>query len=130
MLGTFQQSNLRIEVNAPEAAIREQLTSPSQFRQWLWPQRFSTGLPTLTPGLTFSGYIGPVEIQHRVESVSPNRLELLLCGGIDGFHHWYWGDGWLQSNLEGVSLLPLNLAQTLSLFRLRQSLEAPLPVSG
>ncbi|MFE4106489.1 hypothetical protein [Almyronema epifaneia] len=127
MLGTFQQSNLRIEVDAPETAIREKLVFPAQFRQWMWPQRFSTGLPTeLTPGLIFSSYIGPIEIQHQVETVSSNRLELLLCGGIDGFHHWYWGEGWLQSHIEGVSLLPLNLGQTFNLFKLRQQLEAPL----
>ncbi|NEQ31149.1 MAG: hypothetical protein F6K04_09105 [Leptolyngbya sp. SIO4C5] len=130
MLGTFQQSNLRIEVNAPEAAIREQLVLPDQFRQWLWPQRFSAGLPAeLTPGLTFSSYIGPVEIQHQVKSVAPNYLEFLLYGGIDGFHRWYWGDGWLQSHLEGRSLFPLNLGQTLNLLRLRQHLEVPVPAA-
>ncbi|MEG5215625.1 hypothetical protein QUB48_07680 [Microcoleus sp. ARI1-A5] len=38
------------------------------------------------------------------------------------FHQWYWGDGWVQSRLEGVSLLPLNLGQTASLLRLREFL--------
>jgi hypothetical protein len=42
-----------------------------------------------------------------------------LSQGIDGYHEWYWGDGWLQSRLEGISLLPLNLGQTLSLLKLR-----------
>jgi len=44
---------------------------------------------------------------------------LALSQGIDGYHEWYWGDGWLQSRLEGISLLPLNLGQTLSLLKLR-----------
>jgi hypothetical protein len=48
-----------------------------------------------------------------------NCLRLLLSLGIDGFHEWYWGDGWVQSLLEGVSLLALNLEQTASLLRLR-----------
>jgi len=43
----------------------------------------------------------------------------LLSQGIDGFHEWYWGEGWVQSRLEGVSILP-NLGQTLNLLRLRQ----------
>jgi hypothetical protein len=46
-------------------------------------------------------------------------LRLLLSQGIDGYHEWYWGDGWLQSRLEGISFLPLNLGQTLSLLKLR-----------
>jgi hypothetical protein len=51
-----------------------------------------------------------------------NCLRLLLSLGIDGFHDWYWGDGWVQSRLEGVSLLALNLEQTASLLRLREFL--------
>jgi hypothetical protein len=51
--------------------------------------------------------------------VNENGLRMLLSQGIDGYHEWYWGEGWVQSRLEGVSLLPLSLGQTLSLWRLR-----------
>jgi hypothetical protein len=123
MLGTFQQSNLRIEVEASEQQIRDSLLCPAQFRLWLAPQTFSAGIPErLQKGVRFTSWIGPIAIQHDVNLVEPNGLRLLMSQGIDGFHEWYWGDGWLQSSLEGVSLLPLNLGQTFGLLRLRQFL--------
>jgi hypothetical protein len=123
MLGTFQQSHLRIEVEAPHTVIRDSLINSEQLRQWLWLQRFSEGLPEqLHQGLTFTTWTGPMTIQHQVEVAQANCLRLLLSQGIDGYHEWYWGEGWVQSRLEGVSLLPLNLCQTLSLLRLRQFL--------
>lgn len=122
MLGTFQHSNLRIEIEASEQQIREMLLSSAQLRQWLFPQTFS-GMPDhLREGTTFTSWIGPIPIHHTVDIATSNTLRLLLSQGIDGFHEWRWGDGWVQSCLEGVSLLPLNLGQTLSLLRLRQSL--------
>lgn len=121
MLGTFQQSHLRIELDAPAAVIRETLLRSERLQQWLWPQRFSTKLPVeLHSGLSFSTAIGPVKILHRVERADSNCLRLLLSQGIDGFHEWYWGEGWVQSRLEGVSLLPLNLGHTMNLLRLRE----------
>lgn len=121
MFGSFQQSHLRVEIDAPAAAIRDSLTRPSELRQWLFPQRLANDLPErLQPGLTFASWIGPIQIDHVVEAASDRSLRLLLSAGIDGFHEWHWGDGWVQSRLEGVSLLPLNLGQTLSLMRLRQ----------
>ena len=123
MLGTFQQSHLRIEVEAPHTVIRDSLLNSEQLRQWLWLQRFSEGLPEqLHQGLAFTTWTGPVAIQHQVEVAQANCLRLLLSQGIDGYHEWYWGEDWVQSRLEGVSLLPLNLCQTLSLLRLRQFL--------
>lgn len=123
MLGTFQQSNLRIEVEASETTIRDSLLQSKQFQQWLWPQNFSASLPEqLQQGLTFTSWIGPVAIQHQVDQAGANTLRLLMSQGIDGFHEWRWGEGWIQSRVEGVSLLPLNLGQTLSLLRLRQFL--------
>lgn len=120
MLGSFQQSNLRIEVEASEADIRGGLLRSEHFRQWLWPQTFSEGLPEyLQTGVVFTSWAGPIAIQHHVELVEPNALRLLMSRGIDGFHQWYWGEGWVQSCLEGVSLLPIGLSQTLSLARLR-----------
>ncbi|MBE9165424.1 MULTISPECIES: hypothetical protein [Microcoleaceae] len=123
MLGNFQQSQLRIEVEASETAIRDSLLRPVQLQQWLWPQQFSKGLPEMIDReLTFTSWIGPVAVQHYVDIAESNCLRLLLSEGIDGFHEWYWGDGWVQSRLEGVSLLPLNLGQTASLLRLREFL--------
>jgi hypothetical protein len=123
MLGTFQHSSLRIEVNASEQQIRDSLLRPDQFRQWLAPQTFSAGLPdALQSGTVFTSWLGPVSIRHQVDNVDANGVRLIMSQGIDGFHEWHWGEGWVQSSLEGVSLLPLNLGQTLSLLRLRQFL--------
>lgn len=123
MIGTFQQSHLRIEVDASPGQIQASLLQPQQLQQWLWPQRFAAGLPDeLHPDLIFSSFLGPLEIRHEVEQVSDNHLRMVLSGGIDGFHDWYWGDRWVQSQLEGVSILPLNLGQSLVMLRLRQFL--------
>lgn len=123
MLGTFQQSQLRIEVEASQVAIRDSILRPGKLQQWLWAQRFAVGMPEqLHQGLAFTTWTGPIAIQHQVEVATPNCLRLLLSQGIDGFHEWYWGEGWVQSRLEGISMLPLNLGQTLSLLSLRQFL--------
>jgi hypothetical protein len=123
MFGTFQQSSLRIEVPASEQSLRESLTQPAKLQQWLAPVQIDRGLPEqLNPGLTFTSWVGPVAIQQYVDRLEENCLRLLLSRGIDGYHEWSWGEGWVQSRLEGVSLLPLNLSQTLSLLRLKQFL--------
>ena len=124
MLGTFQQSKLRIEVNAPEKAIKDSLIETDRLKQWMWPQSFASLSGTLKAGDTFLSSLGLVEIEHEVEIVDDHCLRLLLSKGIDGYHEWLWGDGWLQSRLEGISVLPLNLGQTFSLFRLRQYLSS------
>jgi hypothetical protein len=124
MLGTFQQSSLRIEVAASEPVLRHSLIDSAKLQQWLAPLRFDRGLPEqLQQGLTFTSWAGPIAVQQYVDQVESNGLRLLLSKGIDGFHEWYWGDGWVQSRLEGISLLPLNLTQTATLLRLRQFLE-------
>ncbi|MGF1486876.1 MAG: hypothetical protein ACFBSE_07160 [Prochloraceae cyanobacterium] len=121
MLGKFQQSHLRIELAAPATIIRESLLDTTNLRQWLWTQRLSPGLPEkLTPELTFTSYIGLIAIEHKVEIADRSCLRLLLSGGIDGYHEWCWGDGWVEARLEGISLLPLNLGQTISLLSFRQ----------
>lgn len=123
MLGTFQQSQLRIELAASEKAIVSALLRPDALRQWMWWQRFSEGLPeVLTEGTVFTSWLGPIAIGHRVEQVGTHNLRLLMSQGIDGYQDWRWGDGWVQSDLAGVSLLPLNLGQTASLTQLRQYL--------
>lgn len=124
MFGTFQQSQLRIEVEASSQAIGDSLLQPQKLRQWLFPQRFDPELTEkLHSGLTFTSHIGPVAICHCVQVAETNCLRLLLSQGIDGYHEWYWGEGWVQSRLEGISLLPLNLSQTLGLLRLREFVE-------
>ncbi|WP_017300185.1 hypothetical protein [Nodosilinea nodulosa] len=126
MLGTFQHSHLRIEVEATQGQIQASLVQPGKFSHWLWPQRFSHGLPSeLHSGLSFNSYIGPIEIHHEVKQVNDYSLSMVLSSGIDGFHEWYWGDQWVQSRLEGVSALPLNLGQNLAMTRLRQFLQQP-----
>ena len=123
MLGNFQQSNLRIEIEAEEEAIKDSLLQGDRLKQWMWPQNFTSLPDKLTTGANFTSYLGFIEIEHQVQHLDDNCLRLILSKGIDGYHEWCWGDGWLQSRLEGVSILPLNLGQTYSLFRLRQYLE-------
>ncbi|MCS6812645.1 MAG: hypothetical protein NZ772_03615 [Cyanobacteria bacterium] len=123
MFGTYQHSNLRIEVDASDVTIRKSLTDPRQLRQWLSPQQIDSNLTEpLQSGQRFVSWLGPIPVQHYVDQIDANRLRLLLSQGIDGFHEWQWGDGWVQSRLEGISLLPLNLGQTLTLLRLRSFL--------
>lgn len=119
MFGTFQQSHLRIEINATVAELAQQLLYPQQL-QTLAPQQLIGGLPDqLTAGCQFTSSLGLITIDHYVDIAQDNYLRLLLSKGVDGFHEWYWGDGWVQSRLEGVSILPLKVAQSWSLMRLR-----------
>ncbi|GAX36504.1 hypothetical protein [Nodularia sp. NIES-3585] len=123
MLGNFQQSQLRIEITASASAIRDSLQHPEKLAKWLVGQSFAPGMPEeLHTGFQFTTWTGPISIHHQVQVAKPNCLRLLLSGGIDGFHEWYWGEGWVQSRLEGVSILPLNLGQTLNLLSLREFL--------
>ncbi|MGD1856213.1 MAG: SRPBCC domain-containing protein [Leptolyngbyaceae cyanobacterium] len=120
MFGIYQQSTLRIEIDATVAQLRQSLTHPEQMRQWLWPQQFSESFKSpLYVGQTFSSYVGPIRIDHTVETCADSSIRFLLHRGVDGFHEWNLGDGWVQSRLEGVSTLPLNIAQTASLLRLQ-----------
>jgi hypothetical protein len=78
----------------------------------------------LSPNL-FGRLTRSVEARYQLYQLGRSdrgAARLLLHQGIDGFHEWHWGDGWVQSCLEGVSLLPLNLGQTLTLVRLKQFL--------
>ena len=123
MLGTFQQSQIRIEVSASANAIHDSILHPAELKKWLFGQSFPPEMPIKLPlGFEFTTMTGLISIHHRVDVVKPNCLRLLLSGSIDGFHEWYWGEGWVQSRLEGISMLPLSLGQTLSLISLRQFL--------
>jgi hypothetical protein len=125
MFGVYQHSNLRIEVDAVAAMIQQSLTHPAQLRQWLAPQQLDLNqTDPLRSGQSFISWLGPIPVHHQVEQVNPHCLRLLMSQGIDGFHEWQWGDGWVQSRLEGISLLPLNLGQTATLLRLRSFLRA------
>lgn len=121
MLGNFQQSQLRIELEASQNIVRDSIINTDQLRQWSWPQILSADLPEkLSAGLIFTGSLAFVEIEYFVKLVDDNSVQFILSKGIDGYHEWCWSDGWIQSRLEGVSLLPLDLGQTYSLMRLRQ----------
>ena len=120
MFGTYQHSQLRLEVEASATQLAAALTQTEPLRQWLWPQRLSQGLPQqLAAGLTFTSWTGPIKIQHQVDQVVPRGVRLILSHGIDGFQEWSWDDGWVQSRLEGITLLPLKLGHTATLLRLQ-----------
>ncbi len=124
MLGKFQKSNQRIEIQASAKSIRNSMLYPEKLSQWLWVGKLSPGLPEkLSAGLTFTTQIGFVNIENEVVIATENCLRLLLSQGIDGYQEWFWGEGWIQSRLEGISFLPLNLAQTICLYSLREFLK-------
>lgn len=124
MLGKFQQSNLRIEVEASQSLIGEYLIHPRKLREWMLIGQFSQGLPEkFVPGLSFTSNLGISKIGYKVEIANDHCLCFILSQGIDGYHEWLWGDGWVQSSLEGISLLPLNLAQTGTLLVFKEFLQ-------
>lgn len=124
MLGTFQHVQLRIEIEATATELSRSLLYPEAFQAWLSPQQFSQPLPTkLEVGSIYSSGFGPLQVRHQVDAAHDHYLRLLLSGGIDGTHEWCWGEGWIQSKLEGISLLPLQLGHTWSLVRLRQFIQ-------
>ncbi len=121
MLGTFQSSTIRIEVEASASTLRRCLTEVGLLQQWIWPQQLQGSLPTqLEQGSTFAARCGPISILHQVEILLPQRLHLLMWGGADGYCDWRWGNGWVQLRVEAVSLLPLGLGQLLLLRQLQQ----------
>ena len=124
MLGNFQRSELRIEVPASASTIRNRLLSPPALIKWLFPQQISfPNQDLLAVNTKFQASLGLVTVKLQVDRVNSQCLRLLLSQGIDGYHEWCWGEGWGQSRLEGISLLPLNLCQTAILLRLRESLK-------
>lgn len=124
MFGQFQQSNIRLEVKASSSTISESLTQSEQLKKWLWMQRWEKLPNTLEVGAEFTTYLGFAPVTHCVEALNDQGVRFILSQGIDGFHEWSWSDGWLQSHLEGVSLLPLNLGQTVALLSLRHFVES------
>ncbi|MEL6351620.1 MAG: hypothetical protein AAFR58_07640, partial [Cyanobacteria bacterium J06627_28] len=127
MFGTYQSSDIRIELSASAEQIQASLTQPQLLKQWLWPQTIQIEKSTetqLSVGQHFDSKLGLIKTHHSVERLSDEGIRFLLSGSIDGFHEWQWGEGWVQSRLEGISLLPLNIGQTASLFRLKQYLQS------
>ncbi len=124
MFGQFQHSNIRFEVKAFSKTIQKSLTQPDQLKKWLWMQRFENLPSQLTRHSEFTTYLGAVPVKHHVDELHDHGVRFILSKGIDGFHEWSWDDGWLQSRLEGVSLLPLNLGQTVALLSLRYFVES------
>jgi hypothetical protein len=124
MLGNFQRSELRIEVPATASTIRDRLLSPAALKKWLFPQQMNfPSQDLLTVGTKYKASLGPLTVSYQVDRVDDRCVRLLLSGAIDGYHEWCWGEGWVQSRIEGISLLPLNLHQTTTLLRLRQGLK-------
>lgn len=122
MLGNFQRSELRIEVSATASTIRDRLLSPTALKKWLFPQQVTfPSQDLLTVGTKFQTNFGALMVESQVDRVNSQSLRLILSKGVDGYHEWYWGEGWVQSRLEGISLLPLNLYQTATLLRLRHA---------
>ncbi|WP_298615217.1 hypothetical protein [uncultured Thermosynechococcus sp.] len=122
MLGTFQSSHLRIEVAASADQLRDYLTQPAQLRRWLWPLQLQTRGDRLQVGETFTSEFLWLKLEHRVELLTAERLVLVLRQAIEGWQEWSWGDGWVQSCIEGVTPLPLELGQTFLLWRLKSVL--------
>ncbi len=121
MFGKFQQSFLRIELEANKLLIGNALTKKNLLKKWLPIHYLTLGLPeSLAVGDTFTTF----SLMQRVESLDEESLCLVLSGTVDGYHHWSWGEGWVQSKLEGVSLLPLSLGVSISLLSLREFVKA------
>ncbi len=122
MWGKFQSSQLRIEVKAKAEDLKNSLTKREKLSKWFFPLQIKSNLAgdSWQKGDRFTVSLGLVEVENQVELINENCLRLTLSKGIDGYQEWSWGDGWVQSRLEGISLLPLNLAQTFNLVRLRE----------
>jgi hypothetical protein len=120
MFGNFQQSEIRIEVKASAQIIRDSLIKKENIIKWLPQLSLNNEIPDeLNRGIKFTNWLGLIPVKHEVQIVNDQCLRFILSQGIDGYHEWCWGDNWLQSRLEGISFLPLNLGQTFSLLSLR-----------
>jgi hypothetical protein len=120
MFGTFQQSQLRIEIAASAEQLSRAILEPTHLRRWMLPHvLFSNLSGELRPGLVFTSWLGPIPVEHQVERVEADSVRFILSRTVDGFHEWYWGEGWVQSCMEGISLAPLHLGNTSALLRLK-----------
>ena len=123
MFGHLQHSALRIELRATGHQIRQALTEPAALRQWWftgWPPEEQA---PLTVGRSLELWWGVLPIQAQVRCLRPGLLQWQFSRGADGFQTWSWGEGWVQVQLEVVSLLPLGVGQTWQLWQLRHYLQ-------
>jgi hypothetical protein len=124
MLGNFQSSRLRIEVKASGEFIHHYLNDRDKLKQWLWSLHLADNLPEhLDQHTTFTTKFGPLAIDHKITIATDHCLRSMLSKAIDGYQEWYWGDNWVQSSLEGVSLMPLSWIQTTQLMALKRCVE-------
>lgn len=126
MFGTFQQSQIRTEIEATASQLSRALLQTASLRRWLLPQVISETLPKeLSAGLTFTSWTGFVPVAHSVDAVDTDGMRLLLSRSIDGIHEWQWGEGWVQSCLVGISYLPIQAGNAAALLRLKTYLALP-----
>jgi len=119
MLGHFQHSALRVELPATRQQIRQALVEPAALRQWWFPGWPPEVDGPLTPGQRVELWWGVVPILAQVRDLRPDYLQWQFSRSVDGLQTWYWGEGWVQVQLEAVSLLPLGVGQTWQLWQLR-----------
>ncbi len=127
MFGYVQHSALRIELQATASQIRQALVEPAALRQWWftgWPVADST---PLSPGQTVELWWGILPIRAQVRDLGSDYLRWQFSRGVDGLQTWYWGEGWVQVQLEAVSILPLGVGQTVQLWQLRRYLQSASP---
>jgi hypothetical protein len=126
MFGTFQQSQMRVEIESTASQLSRALLHTAALRRWLLPQLIPEALPKeLSTGLTFTSWTGFVPVAHSVDALDADGVRLLLSRGIDGVHEWHWGEGWVQSCLVGISYLPLQTGNAAALLRLKTYLALP-----
>ncbi|WP_247215586.1 hypothetical protein [Synechococcus sp. C9] len=123
MFGQFQQSALRIELRATRNQIRQALVEPVALRQWWFPGWPTEEQGVLFPGKTVELWLGVLPIHAQVRELGLDYLRWQFSRGVDGLQTWYWGEGWVQVQMEAVSVLPLGVAQMVQLWQLRSYLQ-------
>ncbi|APB33903.1 hypothetical protein GlitD10_1579 [Gloeomargarita lithophora Alchichica-D10] len=123
MFGQFQHSVLRIELRATANQIRQVLVEPEALQRWWFAGWPTEDYAPLTPGKTVELWWGVLPILAQVRDLGSDCLRWRFSQGVDGFQTWYWGEGWVQVQLEAVSFLPLGMGQMWQLWQLRDYLQ-------
>ncbi len=85
MLGVFQGEILRVELEVAMETIQSYLVEPEHLRNWVWPQTLDPALSApLQTGTEFFSQLGSIPFGHRVESLQPGLMHLLLWGARMG----------------------------------------------
>lgn len=119
MFGHLQHSALRIELQATTNQIRWALVEPEALRHWWFAGWPSGDEGVLIPGKVVELWWGVLPIRAQVRELRSAHLRWQFSQGVDGLQTWYWGEGWVQVQLDVVSFLPLGVGQTVQLWRLR-----------